>query len=395
MPSWLDTPRLPSAPEPGEPAPDLRAYPLLAPLAACPQDPVHHGEGDVLAHTQLVCAALADDPEWRALDRRDREVLWLAAVLHDAGKPQTTREEDGRLRAPGHARAGAILARRLLWQAGMGWRTREAVCGLVRWHMALYHLLDRPDPVRQALALSLEAGRPDLLRLLVLADARGRVARDTEERLEVVELAYAHLDELGCGHGPYPFASDHARFTYFLGAGTADRDPAYPAFDDTLTTLTLLSGLPGAGKDRWIAEHAGADTGDADAEIISLDALRAERGAKRTDRTAQGQIVQEARGRLRTALAAGRPVVWNTTGLSRQLRGPLAQLAHDYRARVRIVCLETPPATLRAQNAGRADRDRVPEAAIERMLAKWEFPALDECHERVVVEQVPARTAGG
>jgi len=226
-----------------------------------------------------VCAELVGDPEWRALDPREREVLWLAAVLHDIGKPQTTREEDGRLRAPGHARAGAILARRLLWQAGVGWHTREAVCGLVRWHMALYHLLDRPDPVRQALALSLDA-RPDLLRLLVLADGRGRIARDTEERLETVELAYAHLDELGCGHGPYPFASDHARFAYFASADAA-RDPAYPAFDDTLTTLTLLSGLPGAGKDRWIAEHA-----DPAAEVIGFDALRAERGAKRTDRTA-------------------------------------------------------------------------------------------------------------
>jgi len=102
--------------------------------------------------------------------------------------------------------------------------------------------------------------------------------------------------------------------------------------------------------------------------------------------------VQEARGRLRTALAAGRPVVWNTTGLSRQLRGPLAQLAHGYRAQVRIVCLETPRDTLRTQNAGRADHERVPADAIERMLGKWEFPGLDECHERVVVEHVPART---
>jgi predicted kinase len=373
--AWLDTPRLPDV------GADLHTHEglqVLGAMAACPQDPVHHGEGDVLTHTQLVCNALLADPRFARRTPDEQRVLWLAAVLHDCGKPQTTREEGGRLRAPGHAKAGAILARRILWQAGVDWRTREQVCGLVRWHMALYHLLDRPEPTRQAIALSLDVD-PSALHLLVHADARGRLAPDTEERMEIVDLAYEHYVELGCGHGPYPFASDHARFTYFA---SHDRDPAYAAYDDTTTTVTLLSGLPGAGKDHWIERHAAGH------DVISLDALRSERGAKRTDRTAQGQIVQEARERLREALRRDRPVVWNTTGLSRQLRGPLTQLGHDYGARVRIVCLETSRDTLRQQNADRADR--VPEDAIDRMLGRWEFPGLDECHERQVQEPRPA-----
>ncbi|CAA9533223.1 MAG: hypothetical protein AVDCRST_MAG85-3862 [uncultured Solirubrobacteraceae bacterium] len=386
MSGWRGPVDLPPAPAPGAAAPRLSAWAdrllVLAAMAACPQDPLHHGEGDVLVHTQMVCDELVAGAEWRSLPVEGREELWLAAVLHDCGKPQTTREEDGRLRAPGHARAGAILARRLLWQAGVPWAARERVCGLVRWHMTPYHLLDRPDSARQAILMSLSVN-PARLRLLVECDARGRLAPDVEALAETVALAWEVCAELGCGDGPFPFANDHARFTYFVGR--ADRDPTWAAHDDTSGRLTLLSGLPGAGKDHWVTTHAG------DAVVVSLDDLRRERGAKRTDQTAQGQIVQEARERLRVELRAWRDVVWNTTGLSRQLRAPLVSLGHDYGVRVRIVCVEAEPATLAEQNARRSDP--VPEGAIERLLGRWEFPGLDECHERVVAERLrfPAR----
>ena len=41
--------------------------PWVAPMAACPQDPEHHAEGDVWTHTKMVCEALAGLPAWRAL----------------------------------------------------------------------------------------------------------------------------------------------------------------------------------------------------------------------------------------------------------------------------------------------------------------------------------------
>ena len=377
MSGWRRELELPPAPPPGGPVTDLAAWsdrlPVLAAMAACPQEATHHGEGDVLTHTQMVCDELVQRGEWQEAGEDERWVLWLAAVLHDCGKPQTTREEDGRLRAPGHARAGAILARRLLWQAGVPWEVRERICGLVRWHMTPYHLLDREDARRQAIALSLDVD-PARLRLLVECDARGRIAPDVEALAETVGLAWELCDELGCGHGPYPFTSDHARFAYFAGA---DRDPAWAAHDDTAGTLTILSGLPASGKDHWAAELAEG------VEVVALDDLRRERGVERTDRTAQGQIAQEARERLRVALRADRDVIWNTTGLSRQLRAPLVGLAHDYRARVRIVCLETPPAELARRNEHR--EHPVPADAIDKMLGRWEFPGLDECHERLVV----------
>jgi putative nucleotidyltransferase with HDIG domain len=185
---------LPATPEPGSPCPDLvelaAELPWLAAMAGTEQDPVHHGEGDVLRHTQLVAEVLVADEAWQRLEPEDRGELWLATLLHDVGTPATTRYENGRWTAPGHARRGAILARRILWEAGLS-----------------------------------------------------------------------------------PFASDHARFSYFTHA---DRDPAYAAHDDTHSRVVVLSGLPGAGKDRWIATHHGGRP------TISLDDLRRRRGAKRS-----------------------------------------------------------------------------------------------------------------
>ena len=44
-------------------------------------------------------------------------------------------------------------------------------------------------------------------------------------------------------------------------------DPDYAAFDDTVCEVVMMSGLPGAGKDFWVAENL------ADCPVVSLDAL--------------------------------------------------------------------------------------------------------------------------
>ncbi len=258
----------PPAPEPGEPCPDLSAFGLdwLRRLADTPQDPEDHGEGDVLRHTQLVAEELVRDPRWRALEPEDRSELWLATLLHDVGKPATTRYENGRWTAPGHARRGAIVARRLLWEAGVHPFARERICGLVRHHMAPYHLIDSEHAVRRTIEISLEAGARRQ-HLLTRADALGRIASDIDTLTVNVDLFAELADELGCLDRAYPFASDHARFSYFA---RRDRDPAYAAYDDTRSRVVVLSGLPAAGKDHWISQHHGGRP------TISLDRLRGE-----------------------------------------------------------------------------------------------------------------------
>ena len=71
-----------------------------------PQDPEHHGEGDVGVHTEMVLNALITLPEFQQLPAQQQEVLWAAALLHDVEKRSTTVQENGRIQSPGHARRG-------------------------------------------------------------------------------------------------------------------------------------------------------------------------------------------------------------------------------------------------------------------------------------------------
>ena len=98
-------------------------------------------------HTRMVLEALLSDPAWAALAEQRRSALFWAAVLHDVGKPATTRtEEDGRVTARGHSRLGAQMARRIFWEAGAPFAWREAVCAVILRHQAPFWLIERPNP---------------------------------------------------------------------------------------------------------------------------------------------------------------------------------------------------------------------------------------------------------
>jgi hypothetical protein len=86
-----------------------REFDWLRSLADCPQDPRYHAEGNVLIHTKLVCEALVELPQWRALNPTERSVLFAAALLHDVAKPATTQTQtDGAISSKGHVLQGEI-----------------------------------------------------------------------------------------------------------------------------------------------------------------------------------------------------------------------------------------------------------------------------------------------
>jgi putative nucleotidyltransferase with HDIG domain len=345
---------------------DERSYPWLAELEGCPQDPVFHGEGDVLTHTRMVAGELVALEGWGALGEQAREELLLAALLHDVGKPASTVVEGGRVRSPGHSARGARRARRELWLRGLEPAARERIAWLVRLHLVPFHALERDDPVRSVIRASLVAGcRP--LALLAEADARGRVADDAEELLDAVALFAALAEETGCLDRGYPFATDHSRFTYLRTPG---RDPAYAAYEDRRCTVTLMSGLPGAGKNRWLADHA------PELPVVSLDAIRGELGVDPDDN--QTPVVALARERAREHLRAGVDFAWNATNVTPFTREPAIELFAAYGARVEVVALEATPETLAQRNT---ERERpLPEAVRERLAERWEPPSLLEAH---------------
>jgi putative nucleotidyltransferase with HDIG domain len=370
--------RIPGCPEPPDWQVDvegLRAtFPWLEPLAACPQDPIFHAEGDVLTHLGMVLRELAALTAYRELSEEDRHVLFAATLLHDIAKPDCTRvEEDGRVRSPGHAVKGVYKARRILTDDpafapyGTPFAIREQILALVRWHGLPGNYLEKPDPERAVLLAAVTA-RMDLLTILAEADHRGRiVAISGEDTFTRIGLFPEFCQDCGVWDGPRVFANDHSRFHYFR---TPAAHPTLELFDDSRCEVTVLSGLPGSGKDHWLEENT------AGREVISLDRLRDELDVAPTDD--QSEVVAAAYDQARALLRRGEPFVWNATNVTRMLRGKMIDLADAYKARVRIVYLEPPIPLIRERNAGRARK--VPPRVWERLFDKLDVPTEAEAH---------------
>jgi putative nucleotidyltransferase with HDIG domain len=346
----------------------VHRFPWLAALAACPQEPDWHAEGDVLTHTRMVVDRLVAMPAWRALTPAERTMTFAAAVLHDVGKPATTKMEDGRLRSKGHGRVGAHLARRIFMTdfPAAPFALREQVVALVRHHGVPAYFLDRDDPARHLLAASMST-RTDLLFLVAAADALGRETRGRNDMPARTDLFREFAQEHGCWPGAYPFADAHSRFMYFRTPGAP---PTAVRFDDCACDVVVMSGLPAAGKDSWISRHA------ANWPVVSLDAWREALGVDPGGD--QGPVIDAAKAEAKGLLRKKRSFIWNATNTTRFLRDPLIALLAGYRARVRIVYREVPLAELRARNARRPAP--VPEHVYETLLSKLDVPDLTEAH---------------
>lgn len=151
----------------------LGHYPELAALQGCPQDPRWHPEGDVWVHTRHCLDAFAGELTG---DRREDLVVGLAVLCHDLGKPGTTTDSGGRIRALGHEEAGGDLARAFLARLTDSAALVDQVLPLVLEHMrpAALHRAGASDAAIRR--LSRRAGRLDRLVRVARADAFGRPA---------------------------------------------------------------------------------------------------------------------------------------------------------------------------------------------------------------------------
>ena len=345
------------------------------------QSPMYHEEGDVYIHTMIMLDALTKMPEYQALGDRQRHILNVAAMLHDIGKIPTTVFEDGDWHSPHHAPTGSRMARELLWKEyGLCGQkelveVREAICLLIRYHsfppvaIELEHARMR---LHRMAADSLLV--PDfsikMLCILSKADMLGRKCADQQALLEKIALCEELAKEEGCHDEGFPFPSAHTRRAYLSGHDVWKEQDLY---DDTWGEVTLMCGLPGTGKDTWIRRHL------SDLPVISLDEIR--RIHKIPPTAGQGGVAHIAREQAKAHLRNRQPFVWNATNVTPRLRESLISLFESYRARVRIVYLETGWQTMLDRNCSR--EAVVPQPAIDTILSKLSLP---ETYEARTVE---------
>lgn len=345
------------------------AEPWAEPMRHCMQDAEWHAEGDVWTHTGMVFNQVTRLSQYTDLSRVQQVTLLFVALLHDAGKPDTTMldPETGRTRSPKHAMVGAAMAREVLRGLGCDLETREHIVNLVRYHGRPPYLLEARDPEREVVRLSSLLSN-QLLYLFALADTRGRHAKEMSRPEDTLHLWHDTAAELGCLTSIYPFANDHARFLFHRDELSSLH---YTPHEDYRCKVTLMSGLPGAGKDTWLARQR------PELPVVSLDAVREELDVDATDN--QGTVIQTAREQCREHLRAHRDFAFNATSITTQIRKRWIDLFADYGARIEIIYLEPSLRTILRQNKERAAA--VPESVIRRLSEKVEVPTLAEAHE--------------
>ncbi len=142
-----------------------------------------------------------------------------------------------------------------------------------------------------------------------------------------------------------------------LSECVVEREPVTGSLD-----VIVMSGLPGAGKDTWLRNN------HPELPIVSLDALREELSIAHGEE--EERLRKASFERMKQLLAARRAFAWNSTLLRGRERRSLIEWLNRNDARVTLVSLEVSARVQAAQNKHRAAV--VPEAALERMLQRWE-----------------------
>ena len=343
-------------------------------MANCMQDPAWHAEGDVWTHTKMVCDELAQLDDWESLSRPTQIKLLVTALLHDAGKPATTviDETTGHIRSPKHAQVGSRFARRLLMEMECEFELREQICNLISYHGRPPYLSEKSQPERELIKLSAFVDHRLLYRF-ALADWRGRISsepkRGDDQTLKIWEMV---AEENNCLCGPFQFANDHARFLFHCGRLD---NLHYTPHEDYRCRMTVVCGLPGAGKNTWLTYSR------PELPVVSLDAIRQEMQIDPADN--QGVVIQSAKAKCREFLRSKTDFAMNATNITKQTRKLWIDLGADYGARIEVVYVEPALKTLLVQNKDRAEQ--VPEKVIQRLIGKLDVPTASECHKLVTV----------
>jgi putative nucleotidyltransferase with HDIG domain len=339
----------------------------LIAMMHCEQDSEWHAEGNVYIHTKMVVEQLQQLPEYQNFSESEKEILLLAALLHDVAKPQCTTIENGRIISPKHAKIGEKVARDLLWD--MDFEKREQICALVRLHGLPLWSLEKSNPNRVVIASSLRV-KNEYIYMLAKADVSGRICNDQTELLERVEFFKELCIENQCFTVIKAFHNNHSKFKYF------QQDEVFPQhiFDDTKFEITILSGIAGSGKDTYAAKF--------DLPIVSLDHIRKILKIKPDDKDGQGKVIQEAYTQAKILAAKKQSFIWNSTNLTKELRSKLINLLTPYNPRFKIVYIETSRAVILKHR-----QEHIPKTILEKMYRIIDIPLQEEVHEVVFIRR--------
>lgn len=162
----------------------LTVYPfnMFGNLKKTEQSPKFHPEGTVWNHTMLVI----DEAAKRKEESSDSRAFMWAALLHDIGKPGSTKVRNGKITSYDHDRLGAKMAGEFLSQFEEDNAFIKKVAALIRFHMHILYVV-RSLPFADIKSMKKQISVDDVA-LLGLCDRLGRVGADTQKEEEAISL---------------------------------------------------------------------------------------------------------------------------------------------------------------------------------------------------------------
>ena len=112
-----------------------RLFGMLNGLQDVPQTTTSLIDGNALEHTMSVIKEVKQMRKWQELPTRERNIVFLAAIMHELGRKSKRRYIDKDGMCNDYALSGAIIARDFLYKySKLDFTTREEISGLIKYH---------------------------------------------------------------------------------------------------------------------------------------------------------------------------------------------------------------------------------------------------------------------
>ena len=363
----------------------VNEVPEFAAMNSCQQSTIWHKEGNVGNHTALVCSQMENYilAMGNKLSNKNKLILMSAALCHDLGKPSTTvwDQKEKQWKTSCHGNVGEKIVRRLFQEEDL--HVREEVCALVRHHMTLHHIFDSDNPKiheKKIIELSMAGSTVEKFNILNMCDSLGSI--NEKETKESVNDRFDRVKKLaefyGCYDVPYEFKTLRDKYEYKHGASLDDLSDNKPyAFR---STVYVMLGLPGAGKNYWIEHNL------PNAISLSRDDIRTEIGIKGDkpmgNKAQEDMVTSIINKRYLRAIHDGCDVVINNTNTLRKWRDSLKEKVMDMPDPPKFVYVyvDAPIDLCNSRREGKMPLD-----VIQRMESQFEFPDKFEYDELKMV----------
>ena len=165
----------------GKPEFEKEPFLVFKRLQKTEQSPIYHPEGNVWKHTMLV----VDEAAKTKNKSSDQKAFMWAALLHDIGKPATTKNRKGKITSYDHDKVGAELAQKFLTEFTDNNDFISRTVSLVRLHMQpLYVLKNLPF---QDIDAIISSGMLNDIALFGYCDRAGRKGSNKSKERENTE----------------------------------------------------------------------------------------------------------------------------------------------------------------------------------------------------------------